>query len=954
MSVKKRHRHPVVSSLALASAGLLGTALLVPLSGAPAHAQVDPAVAQGDVLITNHSFEEGLTGWSASDGSGQTGEVCADALSTTSQWSTDGDRALLLDAAEDCDQAGALSESVEIDAGQTYTAWADVAPDAAGQGWIGLHWLDDDDQIIDTATAQVQAEADRVRVSSLAPEGAARARVEVGTAGQVGIDNVLVSAAYTVLADQITNRASYLGSTAGVDENGRHVTYAVATAQPAVGAVMTVTDILTDEVTRVVRLTGATGAWGINQNPVTGTVYIGTYGAGALWLYTPGEEEAVNVGRPDIPAWSFAYRMDFDEDGNAYGGGWGEPTDGYPGASIYTFTEGEGFTGVLGDLPLTDEAYYTRGVAYDEVSRTLFAGVGTQMHLFGCGIDTDECDDLTSLFSEELQERPWVYGITAGDGYVMAWAGDGASAGNDALLVLQVDRDDDGELLVEVIDEIAGVVYNGSSQVVDDHIYYTKANMPGQPLFAYDVTTGTETQLDAPTGIFSRAWEVVELDHPDWPGSTIVGWNSGGIQVKYNIETGNLESNMAENIPDVALQVNSLATGEDGLIYSAGYLTGGIGSMAPMRDDRHQSFPQGGQAEHMLAHDGRVYQGIYPGGTINSFTAEELHDGVAPRIDCTIGANQNRPYALHSAGDRLYFGSQAAEGHDAGAFGWLDTGTGECTTIEEPIGHQSVNSLTASVDKIFGAGNIFYSWDGLPLQDEATVMVFDETTEDIAQVRPPIEGLRSLNAAVTAADGTVWFYAEGWLLAMDPQTLEWVHTEEIFADHKPGDRIAGNYARMVLGQDGTVYGNAAGRVFSFQPDRTTSEDRVADLRVLYDGAGAHLTLDAYDNLYVSHGVTDLLRIVPAQHEQAVTIDDLASSLEGYIESGDVDGPIAHQLTNALDQARMHLDAERITPAVVALERFVGHLDNPKRPDTLSDDAAADLRTQAEAVLGNLR
>lgn len=939
----------------LAAAGLLSAALLVPPGGAPAHADPTPVIAKGDVLISNHSFEEGLAEWSLSDGNGDSaGAACEDALSISTDWSTDGAQALAIDAIGGCEQAGALSEVTEVQPGQQYTVWADVTGE--GQAWLGLHWVDGDGEVIDEAGERGQVQGERLRVAALAPEGAAAVRVEVGATGSVNADNVLISAEYTVLADQITNRASYLGSTAGVDENGRAVTYAVATAQPAVGAVMTVTDILTDEVTRVVRLTGATGAWGIKQNPVTGTVYVGTYGAGALWLYTPGEEEAVNVGRPDIPAWSFAYQMDFDEEGNAYGGGWGEPTDGYPGASVYTFTEGEGFTGVLGDLPLVDDAYYTRAVGYDEVSRTVFAGTGTQMHLFGCGIDDGECVDLTSLFSEELQERPWVYGLRAGGGYVMAWAGDGASTGNDALLVLQVDRDDSGELQVDVVDEIAEVVFNGSTPVVDDHIYYTKANMneAGNPLFSYNVVTGEETRLDAPTGIFSRSWDVIDLDHPDWPGPSVVGWNSGGIQVKYNIETGNLESNAAENIPDVALQVNSLATGEDGRVYSAGYLTGGIGKAVPMRDDQHQTFPLGGQAEHMLAHDGRVYQGIYPGGTINSFTADELADGSQPRIDCTIGAGQNRPYALHSSGDRIYFGSQAGEGQDRGAFGWFDSTTGECATIDGPIGHQSINSVTSSAGKVFGAGNIFYSWDGLPLQDEATLMVFDEASEEIQEIEPPVDDLRSINAVVTAADGTVWLYAEGWLLAMDPDTLEWTQTEEVFPDHKPGERIAGNYARMVAGTGGTIYGNAAGRVFGFDPDQAADTGSVAEaVDVLYDGAGAHLTLDDYDNVYVSHGITDLLRIVPESAGQTGGITALRSTLEDYIDSGDVAGPIARQLTQHAEQAERHLEAERTTPATRALEQFITDLDDPRRPDTLSDRARDDLRNQATAILDGL-
>ncbi|MGC0272457.1 ExeM/NucH family extracellular endonuclease [Pseudactinotalea sp. Z1739] len=73
-------------------------------------------------------------------------------------------------------------------------------------------------------------------------------------------------------------------------------------------------------------------------------------------------------------------------------------------------------------------------------------------------------------------------------------------------------------------------------------------------------------------------------------------------------------------------------------------------------------------------------------------------------------------------------------------------------------------------------------------------------------------------------------------------------------------------------------------------------------------------------------------------------------LEDYRASGDVDGPIGHQLTNALSQAQRHLEGGRANPAEQALTRFTRHLDNPRRPDTLSPDAAADLRERAVAIL----
>ena len=834
------------------------------IAGAPEPVQTrnQPSLADGDALVTNHSFEEELSGWTASDGYGAAaGDTCADVLSTTDEWSSDGAAALQIDVDRSCRQAGAISDVVEIEPERSYTIWADV--NTSRIAWLGLHWVNADEQVIDAEHTGRDVRSDRLKLSADAPEGAVGVRVEIGAIGELHADNVLLSAQYTELGAQVVQRPQIFSSNVGVDENGRDVVWGMATGSEDDPGILTATDVLTGEVTRTVRLPGVTGGWSVNQNPVTGTVYVGTYGEAGLWLYTPGDDEAVNAGKPDIPQWNFAYDVAFDEDGNAYGGGWGEPADGYPGASVYTFTEREGFTGVLGDVPLTEEANYSRALGYDEVSRTVYVGTGTEANLFACSIDTDECEDLTSLLDEEIQDSQWVYNMRAGSGYVMAWAGDSTSTGNDWLVLLDVDRNDSGELQVEVVDEIRGVAFPGSSAVADDHIYYTKAGFEGWPLFSYNVVTGEETRLGVDGQILPRHWDVVELDDPQWPGKTLVGLNSYGFLTRYNVETGNITTEQVDGVPDVAIRVNSLATGPDGSIWSAGYLSGGIGSVATMRDDEQESFNLGGQAEQMITHEGRVHQGNYPGGTIESFTAEELRNDEYPRLECEIGANQNRPYALHSSGGPLYYGSKAGYGHDLGAFGWLNTETGQCNTLEGPIGHQSIDTLTGSRDRVFGGGSIFYSWDGLPLQREATVMVFDETTGEVDEIGLPVPDLRAVSAAATDDEGTVWFYAEGWLLAMDPETLEWVHTEEIFPNHKPGERIPGYYAEMRTADDGRIYGNAGGRVFGFDPagslDGGSAEP---NLDVLYDGAGPYLSLDDYGNIYTRHQATGLMRIVP--------------------------------------------------------------------------------------------
>ncbi len=88
-------------------------------------------------------------------------------------------------------------------------------------------------------------------------------------------------------------------------------------------------------------------------------------------------------------------------------------------------------------------------------------------------------------------------------------------------------------------------------------------------------------------------------------------------------------------------------------------------------------------------------------------------------------------------------------------------------------------------------------------------------------------------------------------------------------------------------------------------------------------------------------------------DAAAELGELRGLLDGFVDAGEVAGPLAHQLENALDQAERHLDAGRDHVAATALERFQDRLASPKRPDTLTDGAAAALAAQADVVLGQL-
>lgn len=97
-------------------------------------------------------------------------------------------------------------------------------------------------------------------------------------------------------------------------------------------------------------------------------------------------------------------------------------------------------------------------------------------------------------------------------------------------------------------------------------------------------------------------------------------------------------------------------------------------------------------------------------------------------------------------------------------------------------------------------------------------------------------------------------------------------------------------------------------------------------------------------------VPALYGVVLLAGTQAPSLEALQADLAAAIAAGEVAGPVARRLTQDLDRAATYLEKDRTRAAVRELERFIDHLDAPGRHSTVSPEAGARLRSQAEALI----
>lgn len=855
--LETRYRRGIIAAAATALlSGTLSPAFAI---SQPSDASPPPTaqpVATGDTLVDNYSFEAGLAGWSSRSGAGsdEAGGVasCAGTASIATSHLRSGVQSAQLQSSKACQIPAIESTSAPATAGTRYTAFvtADAKP---GTAWVSLHFFDASGTVVGAERSTPRPGAHTLSTSLIAPPTASRVTVLLAATGVAYFDDALLSAEFTDLGVQIAVASSANGTAYSTDGAGHDLAYTVMTGAHGVNARLAGINLETTKLVLDLPIPGAMGAWSATST-ADGTVYIGSYNysdsavGGRLYSYTPGSDHVVDLGSP-VPGDTFVYGVSRGPDGGVVGGT-------YPSGAVWKYTPGVGFA-AIGPRPILAGIQYVRSVAYDASTDLIYAGTAGTSHIVAC--PADGSSGCTEVLPASYAHYAFVYNLSAGDGHAFARVTD--DHGDDHLVVIKGSKAADGTISASVVSDIPGLSFPGTSAPFEGKVYYAKT----AALYSYDIATGTETSLGANSTIWARSWEVVHFaDQVAYPGDTLVGTNSGGIVARYGIQSQKLVVGQVDRLPKGVTDIETIQGGPDGKIYSAGYLIGGLGIYTPMRSDQQKQVAGGagyGQAEGMTTMDGRIYQGVYPGGFINSFTPADAASGVGPRTDCTIGQQQDRPYAMLGAAGKIYAGTMADYGQLSGALTVLDPTTGQCTVHRDIVHNQSLVSLAYAKGKVVG-GSLVWGGLGVPsTEPEAKLLVFDPATAQSHTVDLPVRGLKAITALTTAPDGKVWVMAQSYVMSFDPTTGQFSNVRNAFPELKYGTssddgRISALDAQMVTAPDGQIYGAIHGAyLFRLDP-------RTGATTILRKGTFQEIALDGYGNVYSVYGVNHLLRYVP--------------------------------------------------------------------------------------------
>lgn len=672
-------------------------------------------------------------------------------------------------------------------------------------------------------------------------------------------------------------------------ENGRDMMYTTSSGSPAIFQVI---DLKSKEVVRTYPLEGTGAVWTHITVP-NGNVYIG--GNGHLYEYSPVTKEVKDVGGIGE---SVVYGLSYDEQGRVYFGS-------FPNAKAGRY---DPETGEMKDYgSVAPGQSYSRSTAYH--NGFLYLGIGVENVLVKLNVETGNYEKIK--LPDHVVPGTSVWQLDAAGKYIIA----GVGGGSNSLLFYDTENgqwsdkyytNNKGLRLIQGLP--------GSNKV-----YF----LQGIKLMEVDLNTLDAVDTGVVFGTFLRntTWVEVEND-PDLPGQSLVTVQFGG-QVSYmNLQTKKVKTIQYPAVGN-PIPIQTLEKGPEGNLYLSGY-PGGKAAVYNLGTNENKNFNLG-QAEGMVPLGNKMYFGVYPGATIFEMDVTSPVPAAKQIYDIP---EQDRPFIMTAANNKLYIGTIPDYGHLGGSLTVLDPASVKDTVVYHDVVHnQSIAGLEEVNGKLYGSTTIAGGLGIDPTEPAAKIFVWDlQKGEKIMEFVPKIPGVtvqpKMISGMSMGPDGLLWSAADGTIFALNPETLEVVKSKNIYPEVKDYGRWRPIHIRW--SEDGLMYTTLAGNLTVIDPD-SLEHEALAKTELM--------TIGDDGNLYYADKV-NLMKI-----EVGETLESALRFVKKQTAEENITNSLSKQLSNAITSAIHHRDMGRREEAIKHLQDAVKHLENAKETDIAADSYA---------------
>ncbi|MCG5215622.1 hypothetical protein [Streptosporangium sp. KLBMP 9127] len=556
----------------------------------------------------------------------------------------------------------------------------------------------------------------------------------------------------------------------------------------------------------------ALGSWAVTIAP-DHSVYVGSYNGtagamGRLFRYNPSTDQVSELGIP-ISTETFVWSVAASPDGSAIYGGTS------PTGKLFRYdTATGGFTDLGSPVP-GDQLVRDLAVGKDG---TVYAGVGASSMKVAV---LSPGGTLQRVIDPPIEGTGFAYDVDVDGRYLLVRFL--TSTGANPMGVYDLDKRE----WKDVVEDVDSLTVGGGR---DGHDLYLFQH---DELVKYDLKTRKITRLG-----FTEYGEGAARPL-GWLGHTLVGTSSTGRIWHFDRKTG--QGRLLDGtLTPLPVSIRSLGTGPDGRVYAGGFFTGGLAAYDPATGEA-EYWPNVGQSEGMVTHKGKLYLGVYPGARIYEF------DGTAPKLLLDLGdQEQDRPFAMTSAGDWLAFGTVPKSGTHGGALGLLDPATGRTVIKRDIIPGHSIIALTYRDGVVYGATSAF-GGTSTP-RGEAVAFAYDIATDSLKWQTTPVPGDLALGSITFDDSGRLWGLTPDALFELDPATGRTVRTvkHQSYAWSSATQVWLDTY---LVFHKGSLWGKVQGKAYRIDPATMTLALIVRPVSNMVLGADGHLYLSRFENFY---------------------------------------------------------------------------------------------------------